>query len=85
MTTIRNKMDGNVRTLKTHPANDSAASELKRHLDDINAHYWRASYIMEIYISVLEEEARQEEREPDIRSVGERDEGMCAELSLIHI
>ena len=26
MTTIRNKMDGNVRTLKTHPANDAAAS-----------------------------------------------------------
>ena len=29
MTTIRNKMDGNVRTLKTHPANDAAATELK--------------------------------------------------------
>ena len=72
-------MDGNVRTLKTHPANDAAASELKRNLDDINAQYWRASYIMEIYISVLEEEARQEEREPDLRSVGERDEGMRAE------
>ena len=28
MTTIRNKMDGNVRTLKTHPANDAAATEL---------------------------------------------------------
>ena len=64
MTTIRNKMEGNVRTLKTHPANDAAATELKRHLDDINAQYWRASYLMEIYISVLEEEARQEEREP---------------------
>ena len=34
---------------------------------------------MEIYISVLEEEARQEEREPDLRSVGERDEGMRRE------
>ena len=34
---------------------------------------------MELYISVLEEEARQEEREPDLRSVGERDEGMHAE------
>ena len=34
---------------------------------------------MEIYISVLEEEVRQEEREPDLRSVGERDEGMHAE------
>ena len=31
---------------------------------------------MEIYISVLEEEARQDEREPDLRAVGERDEGM---------
>ena len=54
MTTIRNKMDGNVRTLKTHPANDAAATELKRHLDDINAQFWRASYLMEIYISVIE-------------------------------
>ena len=34
---------------------------------------------MEIYISVLEEEARQEEREPDLRPVGEMDEGMRAE------
>ena len=79
MTTIRNKMDGNVRTLKTHPANDAAATELKRHLDDINAQYWRASYLMEIYISVIEEEARQEEREPDLRQVGEREEGMRKE------
>ena len=60
MTTIRTKMDGNVRTQKTHPANDADAYELKRHLDDLNAQYWRASYLMEIYISVLEEEARQE-------------------------
>ena len=59
MTTIRNKMDGNVRTLEVHPANDAAASELKQHLKDINAQYWRSSYLMEIYISVLEEEARQ--------------------------
>ena len=29
MTTIRNKMDGNVRTLEVHSANDAAASELK--------------------------------------------------------
>ena len=79
MITIRNKMDGNVRTLKAHPANDAAASELKQHLDDINAQYWRSSYIIEIYISVLEEEARQDEREPDLRSVGERDEGMRTE------
>ena len=34
---------------------------------------------MEIYISVLEEEARQAEREPDLRSVGEREEGMRKE------
>ena len=34
---------------------------------------------MEIYISVLEEEARQEEREPDLRQVGEREEGMRKE------
>ena len=34
---------------------------------------------MEIYISVLEEEARQAEREPDLRAVGERDEGMRRE------
>ena len=80
MTLIRNKMDGNVRTLKAHPANDAAASELKQHVDDINAQYWRASYIMEIYISMLEEEARQEEREPDLRSVGERDEGMARRI-----
>ena len=65
-----------MRTLKTHPANEAAAAELKRHLDDLNAQYWRASYLMEIYISVLEEEARQEEREPDLRQVGEREEGM---------
>ena len=79
MTTIQNKMDGNVRTLKTHHANDAAAFELKRHLDDLNAQYWRASYLMEIYISVLEEDARQEEREPDLRQVGEREEGMRKE------
>ena len=39
MTTIRNKMDGNARTLEAHPANDAAASELKQHLKDINAQY----------------------------------------------
>ena len=52
-------MDGNVQTLEVYPANDAAASELKQHLKDINAQYWRSSYLMEIYISVLEEEARQ--------------------------
>ena len=50
MTTVRNKMEGNVRTLEAHPANDAAASELKQHLKDINAQYWRSSYLMEIYI-----------------------------------
>ena len=79
MTTIRNKMDGNMRTLKAHPANDGAASELKQHLEDIDAQYWRSSYLMKIYNSVLEEEARQDEREPDLRAVGERDEGMRRE------
>ena len=34
---------------------------------------------MEIYISVLEEEARQEGVEPDLRQVGEREEGMRKE------
>ena len=72
-------MEGNVRTLKTHPANDAAAIELKRHLDDLNAQYWRVSYLMEIYISVLEEEARQAGVEPDLRQVGEREEGMRKE------
>ena len=79
MTTIRNKMEGNVRILRTHPANDAAAAEMKRHLDDLNAQYWRASYLMEIYISVIEEEARQAEEEPDLRQVGEREEGMRKE------
>ena len=72
-------MDGNVRTLRAHPANDAAASELKQHLKDINAQYWRSSYPMEIYISVLEEEARQAEKEPDLKAVGDRDEGMRRE------
>ena len=34
---------------------------------------------MEIYISVIEEEARQAEEEPDLRQVGEREEGMRKE------
>ena len=34
---------------------------------------------MEIYISVLEEEARQDERKPDLKAVGDRDEGMRRE------
>ena len=58
-----------------HPANDTAASELKQHLKDINAQYWRSSYLMEIYISVLEEEARQANKEPDLKAVGDRDGG----------
>ena len=38
MTTIRNKMDSNTRTLEAHPANDAAASELRLHLKDIPSH-----------------------------------------------
>ena len=79
MTTIRNKMDGNAQPLKVHPANDAAASELKQHLKDINAQYWRSSYLMEIYIAVLEEGARQANREPDLKTVGDRDKGMRKE------
>ena len=76
MTTICNKMDGNVRTLEVHPANDAATSELKQHLKDINVQYWRSSYLMEIYMSVLEEDARQANKEPDLKAVGDRDERM---------
>ena len=86
MTTIRNKMDGNVRTLELHPANDVAASELKQHLKHINAQYWRSSYLMEIYISVLEEDARQANKEPDLKAVGDRDKEMrkeCEHVCLI--
>ena len=72
-------MDGNVRTLEVHQANDAAASELKQHLKDINAQYWRSSYLMEIYIAVLEEDARQAGKEPDLKAVGDRDEGMRKE------
>ena len=60
--------DGNVRTLEVHPANDAAASELKQHLKGINAQYWRSSYLMKIYISVLEEDARQANKEPDLKT-----------------
>ena len=83
MTTIRNKMDGNVRTLEVHPANDAAASELKQHLKDINAQYWQSSYLMEIYISVLEEEARQAHKEPDLKAVGDRTRA-CGENTNTH-
>ena len=72
-------MDSNKRTLEVHPAKDSAASELKQHLKDINVQYWRFSYLMEIYIAVLEEEARQADKEPDLKAVSDRDEGMRAE------
>ena len=34
---------------------------------------------MEIYISVLEEDARQANKEPDLKAVGDRDEGMRKE------
>ena len=38
----------------------------------MNAQYWQSSYLMEIYISVLEEEARQANREPDLKAVGDK-------------
>ena len=34
---------------------------------------------MEIYIAVLEEDARQANKEPDLKAVGDRDEGMRKE------
>ena len=34
---------------------------------------------MEIYIAVLEEEARQAHKEPDLKAVGDRDKGMRRE------
>ena len=37
---------------------------------------------MEIYISVLEEEARQANKKPDLKAVGDRDEGMRKEYEL---
>ena len=37
---------------------------------------------MEIYISVLEEEARQANREPDFKAVGDRGEDMRKEYEL---
>ena len=37
---------------------------------------------MEIYISVLEEEARQANKEPDLKAVGDRDKGMRKEYKL---
>ena len=58
MTTIRNKMESNKRTL--------AASELAQHLKDINVQYRRSSYLMEIYIAVLEEDARVAGKDTDL-------------------
>ena len=43
------------------------ASELRQHLKDINAQYWRSSYLMEMYIAVLEEDTRQAGKDPDLR------------------
>ena len=37
---------------------------------------------MEIYISMLVEEARQANKEPDLKAVGDRDEGMQKEYEL---
>ena len=34
---------------------------------------------MEMYIAVLEEDARQANKEPDLKAVSDRDEGMRAE------
>ena len=34
---------------------------------------------MEIYIALLEEDARKAGKEPDIKAVGDRDDGMRAE------
>ena len=68
-----------------HRSPDAAASELKQHLKDISAQYWRSSYLMEIYISVLEEEARQANKESDLKAVGDRDEGMPKEYERAYI
>ena len=79
MTTIRNKMESNKRTLVAHPANDAATSDLAQHLKDINAQYWRASYLMEIYVAVLEEDARAAGKDADLRAFNDWDDGMRAE------
>ena len=79
MTTIRRKMDGSRRTLAAHPANDTDANELSQYLKEINAQYWRASHLMEIYVAVLEEDASIAGKDVDLRVFNDRDEGMRTE------
>ena len=79
MTTIRTKMNSNKRTLEAHLANDAAANELSQHLKEINVQYWRTSHLMEIYVAVLEEDARVAGKDADLRGFTDRDEGMRAE------
>ena len=45
-------------------------------MKEIIAQYWRASYLMEIFIAVLEEDVRQAGKEPDLKAVADRDEDM---------
>ena len=74
--TIRTKMNSNKRTLVAYSANDTAANELSQHLKEINAQYWRASHLMEIYVAVLEEDARVAGKDIDLSAFDNRDEGM---------
>ena len=74
-----NMMESNKRSLVAHPANEAAASDLAQHLKDINAQYWQASYLMEIYVAVLEEDARAAGKDADLRAFIDRDNGMRAE------
>ena len=76
MTIIRTKMESNKQTLEAHPANNVAANELSQHLKEINAQYWRASHLMEVYVAVLEEDARAAGKDADLRPFNDRDEGM---------
>ena len=76
MTAISKKMDGSKRTLMQHPANDAAANDLVKYLKEINAQYWGASFLMEIYISVLEEDAKNNGVEVDMTTYDNRGEGM---------
>ena len=76
MTTIKKKMDGSKRTLTQHPDNDIAASDLAQYLKEINGQYWQASHLMEIYISVLEEDARANDTEVDRATYENRDKVM---------
>ena len=76
---IRTKVNSNKRTLEAHPANNAAANELSQHLKEINVQYWRASHLMEIYVAVLEENARVDSKDANLRSFTDRDEGVRAE------